>query len=141
MGVHIGEDVAISILIDIFGGIEKIMRHNYPWYEFITKGGYKIDVKTATLDYGGYWEYHISYNNVVDYFLLLAYDNICNMCMSHVWLIRKDEIIRKRVGKGYVMKKFCDRERIKININSESLDYFRKYEWLHKPTHNELIEL
>lgn len=132
LGVHIGEEASKPILVDLFGGIEKIMRHNYPWYEFVVKGGYKIDVKTATLDCRGYWEYHILRNNVADYFLLLAYDDMSNMYICHVWLVKKDEMIRKRVGKGYVMKKFYDREGIKINSSAESLDYFKKYELSYK---------
>lgn len=123
LGVHIGENYAEKILIVHFGGIEKRMPYNHPYYEFMVKGEYSIQVKTRTLIYHEGWEgwyFMIGHNNIADYFLLLAFDNRENKNLLHIWLIKRDEIIRE--------EKFYNRDSITITNIPEYLLEFQKYE-------------
>lgn len=133
LGIYIGEDIADMILIDIFGSIEKKMANNYPGYDRIVRGGYKIDIKTAQLR-SNRWQFRIENNDKTDYFLLLSFDE--NLELLHVWLIEKNEIVRKVIGgsgKSIRMEKFYRRETINIYNNLESMmhfKYFEKYDWI-----------
>jgi len=138
LGVYIGEDIAEPILIEIFGSVEKrMLKPNYPGYEYVVKGGYKIDVKTATFNKKlNNWTFAIRHNNTADYFLLLAFDSE-NKDLLHVLLIEKNEIVRQGTGAfGYVMEKFYKRESFSMSSNPRSplhLIYFKKkYEWTDK---------
>lgn len=85
------------ILPEMFGGIEKEMPYGNPWYDFLMKGNIKVDVKSCCLrnlkGWSG-WEPHVRYNNVTDYFVILAFDNRDNLNLIFIWSIGKNEIIR-----------------------------------------------
>lgn len=127
LGVHIGENISDQILIDIFGDIEERMPYGYPGYDRIVKGGYKVDIKTRVLNNNGSWKgwiFPIGYNNITDYFLLLAFDNREDKNLLHILLIHKDEMIRER--------KFWKRTGIVITNKSDNLSEFRRYEYIYK---------
>lgn len=128
MGVHIGENIAIPILTEIFGGIEKRMPYGNHGYEYIVNGEDKIDCKSGKmiLNSSGstYWAFGIYYNKIADYFLLLAFDDMDGLNLIHVWLIKKDEIIR-----GRKLNQFSD---FKITNIHKKLSEFQKYDWIDK---------
>lgn len=100
LGIHIAE----RILSKIF---ENVMRMpiNNRGYDFICKKGYKIDVKSATLvnrpNSNRYWSFHINHNDIADYFLLIGFDDRENLEPMHIWLFKKDEMMR---GKPFYMR-------------------------------------
>lgn len=135
VGICIGEKTSEPILIEIFGNIDKIMPYGNPGYEYIVKGGYKIDVKTSNIQdnkvEGSFyesWDYHIKYNQIADYFLLLAFDNLDNKKLIHIWLIENNSIIR-----GKLMKEF---DHLKIMNSPRSIEYFGKYEFIRGTSSN-----
>lgn len=133
LGVCMGEEDAYIILKEIFGGIEKKMPYGNPGYDFIVKGGYKVEIKTSTFDLNYQnWVYNIYIDNRPDYFLLLAYDNRKDKNLLHAWLIRKDDMVRKGISRTrYEMEKFWNRELIRISNKEDSnmsYKYFDKYD-------------
>lgn len=124
LGVYIGEDIAKIILIDIFGGIEKSMRYRHPSYEYIVKGGYKIDVKTIKLDNKNRCIFPIKYNKIADYFLLIAFRDIENLNIEHIWLIKGNDIVRDR--------KLNQFSGLSITNNIKNMLMFKKYLWTDK---------
>ena len=98
LGTYIAErKYGRIILPEIFGNIEREMPYGNPKYDFVVTGNIKIDIKSCCLrKLKGWigWEPHIRFNNVTDYFVILAFDDRENLNLIHVWLIGKDEIIR-----------------------------------------------
>lgn len=124
-GVYIGEGIARPILIEIFGGIDERTHYGYSGYEYVVKGGYKIDVKSPTLHLGrNCWDFAINYNRYADYFLLIPFYNRDAIIPAYIWLIGKNEII-----KG---EKFYKRKTITITDIHKSLVLFKRYEWINK---------
>ncbi len=105
-----------------FGGIEKEMSRNNPGFEFITKGGHKIDSKARTLSDANIFRFKIDYNNMADYFLLWGFDfdDREGLILLHIWLIHKDELINGR--------KFWRRYSFNINNDPIRISEFEKYE-------------
>lgn len=139
--------VAAPILLIIFEYVEE-MSPNNPGFDFICKNPrkefvdkypqfrlernkeYKIDSKGPKLISDG-WPFGIKNNNTADYFLLIGfieYDKGSEPI--GIWLIKKDEMIRKgRKGKDGVNKKrFFERETFKMLNNQEYMSEFQKYE-------------
>jgi hypothetical protein len=113
------------ILPEMFGGIEQEMPYGNPWYDFLVKGNIKVDVKSCCLkETKGWigWEPHVRYNNVTDYFVILAFDDRENLHLVHTWLIGKDEIIRG--------EKFYNRDSIKITNKYRYLLHFKRFDWI-----------
>jgi hypothetical protein len=103
------------------------MPYGNPWYDFLVEGDIKIDVKSCCLrnlkGWSG-WNPHVRYNNVTDYFVILAFDNRENLHLVHAWLIGKDEIIRG--------EKFYNRGDIKITNKYRYLIHFKRFDWIDK---------
>jgi len=101
LGIHIAE----RILSKIFENVTR-MSINNRGYDFICKKGYKIDVKSATLgnspNTDNRWYFSINYNDIADYFLLIGFDNRESLEPMHIWLFRKDDMMR---GKPFYMRK------------------------------------
>lgn len=130
LGVYIGE----IILSKAFSNIVR-MPNNNPKFDWICDKGFKIERKTAVL-INGCWSYNVKYNNIADYFLLIAFDNRTNLEPMHIWLIKTEEMVRKgtRAG-GYTIDKMWNRKSIQIcnNVRSPmSFKYFEKFEWINK---------
>lgn len=131
IGICIGEVVAKPILTEIFGSIDKTMPYCYPGYEYVVKRGLKIDVKTANLSLSNVdgifydsWSFHIKCNNIADYFLLLAFDNLEDKTLLHILLVGKNEMVRK--------KRFNRFDHLKITNSYKGLLHFLKYDWINK---------
>lgn len=86
---------AEAILEHVFEYV-KCMPYNNPGFDFICKGGYKIDVKSSCQRSHGNWSpaytFCISRNKTADYFLCLAFDNRENLNPLHIWLIPGSDI-------------------------------------------------
>lgn len=98
LGIHIAERLLSKIFKDI-----KRMNCNNRGYDFICKMGFKIDVKSSVLNKkNNCWQFGISYNHIADYFLLLAFDNRECLNPLHIWLFKRDDMIR---GKEFFNRK------------------------------------
>lgn len=128
LGTHIAErKYGRIILPEMFGGIEQEMPYGNPWYDFLVKRNIKVDVKSCCLrEMKGWigWEPHVRFNNVTDYFVVLAFDNRENLILIYVWLIGKNEIIREN--------KFYMRDSIKITNTRRGLLEFKRFDWTDK---------
>jgi hypothetical protein len=96
-GVWLGCYVAERVLYNTFNNVIRMPMGN-PGYDFICGRGFKIDVKSScygTMSYThngsiytyGKWDFRIKYNNIADYFLLLAFDDRTNLNPKHMWLV------------------------------------------------------
>jgi len=115
------------ILPEMFGGIEQEMPYGNPYYDFLMTGNIKIDIKSCCLrEMKGWsgWEPHVRFNNVTDYFLILAFDDRENLHLVHIWMIGKNEIIRG--------EKFYMRDSIKITNTRRGLLEFKRFDWTDK---------
>lgn len=132
LGIYLGEDLATPVLEEIFGKIEERKIPNYPGYEYIVKGGYKIDVKSSRFNKRlNNWPFAIRFNNKANYFLLMAFD-VDNKHIVHILLFEKNEMVRWGTGtNGYIMRKFYNRSSISISNNPKGplyIKHFEKYE-------------
>jgi hypothetical protein len=139
LGILVGErKIARFVLPIILGKIKEEMPNNCPGYEFIVdtkEGDVKVDVKTTCLlDGDRVWSYDIRYNETANCFLLIAIDNRYDLNILHFWLIYKDQMIRKRSGKGneIIIEKFYKRHDFAITNKSEKLEEFKKYDQIDK---------
>lgn len=133
-GICIGEDdIGRHILDMMFEEVNKKKNNNpgfeyvcnnprqefldiYPQFKLERNKEYKIDIKTVHfLD--EYWKYGIDYNNITDYFLLIALETVGDVFI-YSWFIYKGEIIRGR--------EFWRRVTIKIDKNH--LYEFKKFD-------------
>ena len=116
-----------KILPEMFGGIEKEMPYGNPKFDFIVNGCIKIDIKSCCLRItNGWigWEPHVRFNNITDYFVILAFEDRENLNLSHLWCIGKNEIIR---GIPYYR-----RESIKVTNKTTQLLAFKRFDWIDK---------
>lgn len=130
LGIDIAErQYARKILSSILGKIKEEMPPKYPGFDFVLDGDIKVDVKSARL-IDKQWVYFINYNNIPDYFLILAFDGSIDkgdITLLHIWLIRKDDMVRH--GNNYAnLTKFYDRSSITITDSDKSLNKLLKYE-------------
>ena len=115
------------ILPEIFGSIVQEMPYGHPKYDFLVTNNVKIDVKSCCIRENQGWygfEPHVRFNDVTDYFVILAFDDRENLNLLHVWSIGRNEIIR-----GH---KFYMRDSIKITNKYGKLLEFKRYEWTSK---------
>lgn len=115
------------ILPEMFGGIEQEMPYGNPSYDFLVKGNIKVDIKSCCLrEMKGWigWEPHVRFNNVTDYFVILAFDDRDNLNLIFIWSIGKNEIIRGN--------KFHMRDSIKITNTRRGLLEFKRFDWTDK---------
>ncbi len=128
LGTHIAErQYGRMILPEMFGSIIEEMPYGNPKYDFLVENGIKIDIKSCCLrnnDEYMVWEPHVRFNDVTDYFVILAFDNRVDLNLLHVWSVGKNEIIRG--------KKFYMRDSIKITNKYGKLLEFRRYDWISK---------
>lgn len=112
-GVYLGVFVAERVLSSLFDNVQR-MQYGNSGYDFVCGKGYKIDVKSACLNtreiVNTYfdWNFRIKKNKIADYFLLLAFDNIDDLNPMHIWLIKGNEVIRKRKFNEFVLFSISD---------------------------------
>lgn len=92
LGVHVAE----RVLSKVFDNVERMPMNN-PGFDFICQKGYKIDVKSATiqLTHGGKsktWQFRTRQNITADYFLCLAFTDRESLEPVHLWLIPSDVV-------------------------------------------------
>lgn len=89
LGIHIAE----RVLAGVFESVERMSMNN-PGFDFICGRGYKIDVKSATppKNKPGRWQFRIAKNRIAEYFLMLAFDNRCDLNPMHVWMIPSTQV-------------------------------------------------
>jgi len=122
---HLGVHIAERVLAHVFKkeNVER-MPHGHKGYDFICGKGYKVDVKSSSLYIGNEWMFTIRENKIAEQFLLLAFGkrpkDDKNPKPIHLWLIKKDEIIR--------WEEFWNRTSIQIKNTPEGLLEFEKYE-------------
>jgi hypothetical protein len=90
LGVHVAE----RVLSRVFKDVERMPLNN-PGYDFICNKGKKIDVKSSCKRGHNEWVFNISHNLVADYFLLIAFDNRCDLNPLHLWLMPGDKVSHK----------------------------------------------
>jgi len=91
LGIHVAE----RILSRIFKNVIRMQMGN-KGYDFICSRGYKIDVKSSTINTNGRWQFDIGNNKMADFFLCLAFDNRDNLNPEHLWLIPGNAINNKK---------------------------------------------
>lgn len=101
VGIMGEREIGRIILPRILGTITEEMPPNYPGFDFIVDNNIKVNVKSACLiDIGknmkSRWCYNIDYNEIADYFLCVAFDNREHLYCMHVWLFKRDDIVRKK---------------------------------------------
>jgi len=128
LGTHIAErQYGRIILPEIFGEIIEEMPYGNPKYDFIVINDVKIDIKSCCIreNHGWYgWEPHVRFNDIADYFVILAFDNRTDLNLLHVWSIGRNEIIRE--------EKFYNRDSIKITNKYGKLLEFKRFDWIDK---------
>lgn len=86
LGVHAAE----RVLSYVFKDVER-MPYGTKGYDFICNRGKKIDVKSScryiNKNKTDYWQFRIKKNQIVDYFLCLAFDNRRGINPEHIWMI------------------------------------------------------
>lgn len=119
--MYLGAHVAERVLSKIFEDVKRMPINNHG-FDFICKKGYKIDVKSATLanrpSTYGHWSFGINYNDIADYFLLIGFDDRENLEPMHIWLFKKDEMMR---GKPFYMRKSFSMEDSTVNSEVYSI--------------------
>lgn len=136
---NIFEEVIESGKMTRDGGIDLFCKN--PKQEFVNKHShmrlerdkiYKFQLTMSCVIDGYRWVFHIRCNNIADYFILCGWDDRHNMNPIHIWIIHKDEMVRKGTRLGwYKMEKMYNRESISIvNDTKSSMSYihFQKYE-------------
>ena len=67
------------------------MPYGHKGFDFRCNKGKQIDVKSACIrtrhDLSDSWGFHISRNQIADYFLCIAFDNRKDLNPLHIWLI------------------------------------------------------
>lgn len=121
-----------SLMIQTFEGAIR-MPNNNPGFDWTCKNGDKIDNKGVCLRYNTHnnwsgWRFSIRYNDIADWFILSAWDNRDSLQPLYVWAFHKNDMVKYRIGRHNVLKKFCNRESIAIPNTPEGLKEFEKYE-------------
>lgn len=101
---------------------DNVMRMPYanPGYDFICDRGQKIDVKGAILNQHNQFSFHIRYNHITDYFVLIGFNDILKLEPLHIWLIKSGEIIQEL--------SINDRHILHIPNTNKYIEKFKKYE-------------
>lgn len=86
LGYHISE----TVLSHVFKNVTRMPITN-PGYDFTCSRNKKIDVKSSCICKRSvgpeYWQFTIKRNQIPDYFILLAFDNLENLNPKHIWLV------------------------------------------------------
>ena len=88
--LYLGVVIAERLCRHLFNNVE-VMKNGNPGFDFICNRNKKIDVKSSCTHYnrGKYphWSFTINHNNIADYFLCVAFDNIEDLVPLYSWLI------------------------------------------------------
>lgn len=124
LGIDIAENkIANKIIPILLGEIDKHMPATRHKFDFLLKSGIKVDIKARLLSYREkriYWDFPIKYNSVADYFILIGLDNLENLNIIHIWLFKRDDLVRNR--------KFWNREEICITNQDYYLSKLSRFD-------------
>lgn len=87
--------------------------------------GIKIDCKGRCLDYGQSFAFPIYHNNIADKFILTGWDNRESLAILIALEFDKNDLVRYKLGGGYILKKFWQREYITIPYTKKGLNEFQ----------------
>lgn len=91
LGVHVAE----RVLSNVFKNVER-MPYSNKGFDFICNKGKKIDVKSSIIHtrykQNEYFSFTINKNEIVDFFLCLAFDNRDDLNPLYIWLIPGEKI-------------------------------------------------
>ncbi len=106
------------------------MPTNNPGFDWKCKKGEKIDHKGACLTYSPRgspkWMFHIEYNNIADWFILSAWDDIDSLIPLHIWLFHKNDMVRIGKGDNTPKVEFWKRKSIAIINTPKGIKRFEK---------------
>lgn len=119
----IGTYIAENGIAKIYEGSQRMAYYNRG-YDILCPKGYKIDVKATVLNQYNMFNFGINKNNLADYFILVAFNNIIELIPMHMWIIKSDENID-----GRVINKLA---KLIISNEPKYLDKYSKYEKLDK---------
>lgn len=130
LGIHIAERViARKILSLTIGDIKREMPYGNPGFDFVCVDNQRIDIKSTTLDGLNKLLFHIRWNKIPDYFMMIGFNNREDLNVIGIWIIKKDEKIRNSRSKNPGnWPRLCDREGFRIKYDQKYLGPFKKYE-------------
>lgn len=119
-GIYIAENYIIRTFEDAIN-----MPPNNPGFDLLCKNGLKIQTKARCIGYHNCcdspnFEFLIKCNNIVDWFILSAWDSRDSLVPLHVWAFHKNDIVRRR--------RFCEFVSFTITNRPEYLKELEKYE-------------
>lgn len=149
-GKYIGEELFKRFLSTIFEHVEH-MNYKNKGFDFICKNPrqefiniyqhlmlernkeYRIQLKMKCLvDQGRYWKFWIEHNNIIDYFILVGWDNREYLNILHIWIFHKDNIVKE--------EKFWKRDSVTITNKPEYLAKFGEYKLKNEKVPKELLQ-
>lgn len=99
---YLGVFIAERLCKHLFKNVE-VMPYGFPGYDIVCNRGKKIDVKSSTTHSRHskypFWTFHIDYNKIADFFILVAFDDKEDLNPLHMWMIPGKEI-NHRSGKS-----------------------------------------
>ena len=93
-GAYLGVHVAEHVLSNVFKNVER-MPYGNVGFDFICSHRKKIEVKSACKTKRDGWVFNIRYNDIADFFLLLAFDNRKDLNPLNMWLIPSSKVSDK----------------------------------------------
>lgn len=72
--------------------------------------------------------FHIEYNNIADWFILSAWDDIDSLVPIHVWLFHKNDMVLQGRGSCASKVKFWKRKSITIINTPKGIKRFEEWE-------------
>lgn len=119
LGIVIGE----RLIRHLFNDVEA-MPYDFPDYDFICNKGKKINVKTACMTSQSKkyyrWKFTIRNNKIPDFFILVAFDNLTDLNLLHIWMIPGNEI-NNNSGKSIRPSTIHKWDKWKLNIKDAQL--------------------
>ncbi len=132
LGIEMAERrVARMLLPIVLEKIEKEMPYGNPGFDFICHNNQKIDIKSTTLNGLNKLSFHIRWNNIPEYFMLVGFNNREELNIIGIWMIKKGERLRYNRSSSSKLELY-KREGLSIKFDEKYLKPFRKYEITNK---------
>lgn len=100
-------------------------------YDFICETGEKVEVKSSLLHSTNKFSFHIEYNDIADYIILIGFNNVLDLNPLHIWIIKKGEKLQEiAIQNGEMMQEVTinDINILNITNNMKDIANFKKYE-------------
>lgn len=120
--LYLGVAIAERVLSKVFKDVQRMPMHN-PGFDFICNKGYKIDVKSATINKYNRWNFQIRGNIIADYFLCILYKNRDELKNPlKIWLIPTNAMVDGRKVK----------DRPTLSMGTHSINKYSAFERVDK---------